>query len=94
MAPRSPAPRAQNSARKAVFFALAALAVALSLPATGAAASWTNSTGADASWTNGSAPKASWTNGRRAAPTASWTNARAPKASWTNRAAPSRRTSR
>ena len=74
MAPLSPALRAQNSTRTAV--ALAALAFALSLPATGAAASWTNSTGADASWTNGSAPKASWTNGRGAAPTASWTNAR------------------
>ena len=64
MAPRSPAPRAQNSTRKAASVALAALSLALSLPATGAAASWTNSTGADASWTNGFAPKASWTNGR------------------------------
>ncbi len=53
MAPRSPAPRAQNSTRKATSVALAALSLALSLPATGAAASWTNSTGADASWTNG-----------------------------------------
>ena len=100
MASVSPARRARNSARKAATVGLAALALALSLPATGAAASWTNSSDptaswtnsidADASWTNGSAPTASWTNGRKAAPTASWTNVRAPKASWTNGALPRR----
>ena len=91
MALASRTPRAHNPARKAV--TLAALAFALALPATGAAASWTNSAGPDASWTNGSAPKASWTNDR-GAPTASWTNVRAPKASWTNHAAPARSASR
>jgi hypothetical protein len=53
--------------------ALAFTALALIVPATAGAASWTDSTRPKASWTD-SKPTASWTDAR---PAASWTDARA-----------------